>query len=133
MVCSLTRTAASEIKSRHLPIKDEQVGTLHGHAYRALKKPIIAETRIVDWNEENPDLQLLVRNHDPNDCSTEQNEKNNGDVLYDAYQLLRNQMVPRDTWPYRVQWFAQRWEKWKDNSDFVDFTDMIERALREVS
>ena len=54
VISSLTKTAAAEIGSRGLSIPEENIGTLHAIAYRALDRPVIAESKIEEWNEAEP-------------------------------------------------------------------------------
>jgi hypothetical protein len=62
VITSMTRTAAHEIASRTPDIPEDQVGTLHAHAYRALDRPDLAETpeAIREWNAEHPALELTT-------------------------------------------------------------------------
>lgn len=56
-----------------------------------------------------------------------------GEVLLAEYGIARNRMTPRELWKPRLREFAERWEEWKKATGRVDFTDMIETALHEVS
>ena len=55
-----------------------------------------------------------------------------GDDLANQYQLMRAKRVTPKLWKPRVQAFAAAWESWKTDAGCVDFTDMIEKAWREV-
>lgn len=44
------------------------------------------------------------------------------------YQLMRHKMIPSDKWSSAVKTFSDRWESWKDEHGYWDFTDLIERA-----
>lgn len=140
LVCSLTRTAAHEIAARDLPIPAWQVGTLHAHAYRKLGRPPIAETFVEDWNEQHDDnfeLQKGAMKRNPDDMQTEagmsSQDDSEGMRLYQKYNLLRQRMIDRELWDPEVLQFAKSWEEWKYSMDAIDFTDMIEIALRDVS
>ena len=54
VVASFTRTAATEIAGRGLPIDESQVGTLHSLAYRSIGRPPVADEAVPDWNREHP-------------------------------------------------------------------------------
>lgn len=56
------------------------------------------------------------------------------EIAFARYQLLRSKLLPRDHlfWSSPVTNFARVWEAWKRETGFVDFTDMIERAYREI-
>ena len=52
MICSLTRTAAAEIKSRETDVPAHNVGTLHAHAYRSIEDEdirIMGKDAIDEW------------------------------------------------------------------------------------
>ena len=134
LVCSLTRAAAAEFSKRQIPISPERVGTLHSHAIRALGRPELAETKLKDWNAENPSLRLTPsRGSTQDDPYSDGVGEAPGDALMGEYQLLRNRCVKRDLWPMRVRGFATRWEGWKSDGDLIDFTDAIEIALHDVA
>jgi len=58
LVTSFSRTAATELAGRDLPIKADRIGTLHSHCYHALGEPEIAEANVDEWNRKNPHLAL---------------------------------------------------------------------------
>lgn len=51
--------------------------------------------------------------------------------LFHQYSTERNLMTPRAKWTGDVLRFAERWEEWKQESDLMDFTDLIETVWRE--
>jgi len=57
---------------------------------------------------------------------------NRGDHRAFTYQIYRAMMRPRELWEADVIAFAEQWEEWKQASDYIDYTDMIEIALREI-
>lgn len=152
LVCSLTKAAAAEAAGRDLPLARDMVGTLHAHAYRALGRPPLADSKIDQWNEEwsqhlSPDarnvgsfsLKMAVDAKpdvdDPHwiDEQGSTGPKTKGTEFYSAYTLLRARMVPRNLWPPTARFFALVWESWKHANGYVDFQDMISEAAENVS
>ena len=138
VVCSLTRAAAREIADprRGITIPKWQIGTLHAHSYRMLGSPEIAETRLDEWNEREPNLSLPEEDEaDTDDYMASDGllteDEAQGAALAAEYHLLRTRMVPRNLWSPPVQLFADAWEAWKQENGYIDFTDMIEIALRD--
>jgi DNA helicase-2/ATP-dependent DNA helicase PcrA len=134
-VSSFTRAAAVELIGRNLPIPKERVGTLHAHCFRALGCPEIAELHLDDWNKANRDLQLSDESHrskSVEDTYQEQSFDSRADEIFNRYQLFRQRLVRRQFWPADVNMLANRWERWKEENDLVDFTEMIERGLEEL-
>jgi superfamily I DNA/RNA helicase len=131
LLTSLTRAAAAEIVGRQLPIDRQCVGTLHSHAFRALGCPEVAEGKLAEWNEDNPDLALAGEaSMDVDDPYGERPAGGAlGAELMAEYCLLRARCLPREQWPYRVVDFANRWDDWKKQTNRVDFTDLVERAV----
>jgi DNA helicase II / ATP-dependent DNA helicase PcrA len=132
MVASFTRTAAQEVAGRNLPIDRGQIGTLHSHAYRAIGTPEVAAAHIEEWNAENP-AWALSGGKQSLDEVVEQTFATDADEVAARYDVLRARMAGRELWPQSVRDFASRWEAWKAGCGYVDFTDMIERALRDTS
>lgn len=66
------------------------------------------------------------------DTEDRANSETSGDRLYSMYQVLRAKMAPRDSWPTSVRSFATMWEQWKTDTSYIDFTDMIGIAYRDV-
>lgn len=137
LITSLTRTAASEVAGRGLPIPAERIGTLHAHAFRALNHPDIAESdkKLADWNSEHPRLALTVSGNKLNDDSADAGEyvgDTEGDKLFQAVNLNRARMIPEAAWLPDVRAFYQRWQGWKNEAGLMDFTDLIEYAARQT-
>lgn len=140
-IASLTRAAAAEIAGR-VDLPGENVGTLHALAYRALADGDLqlAETPegLRAWNDAakgSPTLQMTVRSTDPtlDDAAGDALVPGTGgDDLRQRYAMLRARCVPRDAWPSVVGEFADRWETWKARADRLDFTDLIDVALRDI-
>lgn len=135
-ICSLTRTAATEIAGR-APVPDDNVGTLHAHAFRALDRPKLAETpeALRDWNEHHPELRLAGARQGLDDLDQHTDlsgERGRGDDLHAAVMNHRARLTPRDRWTRDELDYAQLWDHWKRHTDRLDFTDLIERAVADV-
>jgi superfamily I DNA/RNA helicase len=132
LLCSLTRTAAAEIAGRDLPLPRECIGTLHSHAYRSIGCPRVAETLVDDFNRLHPAYRLSGAEIDTENPEWDRRTGTPGDEMSNEYHLLRARMVDHRIWPSRVVSFARKWERWKQDFGTIDFTDMIEIALRDV-
>ena len=133
MVCSFTRAAVRELLSRDLPIPDNNVGTLHSLAYRSLDNPEICETakHLKAFSEEHPKYAMGGGTREDVDDGHVPNG-NGGDGLLMEYARLRAIMRPQDLWSSSVQRFAKIWEDYKEQTGTMDFTDLIEVALKDV-
>ena len=156
LVTSLTRTSAAAITSHELELEPQQVGTLHSHCYRLLGGARIAESRLQDWNESYPEYRMgnmrvrkprqddeeedeeeeerineqEVNNFSENRSSEPGDEKMTpGDVAMNELQRYRSRMITN--LPSDIAAFAHKWNQWKDSSGLMDFTDLIEVALRD--
>lgn len=133
LVTSFTRAAAVEIAGRDLPISPEHVGTVHAHCYRALGRPRIAEEEIVaDWNAAYQDLALGKAKQSPLDEGSPEMTGGAGDELLATVNRLRARMVPVERWALPYRHFHERWEGFKQNHEALDYTDLIEYAMRDV-
>lgn len=134
MITSLTRAAAETIVGRDLPVPRENVGTLHSHCYRAIGGGTIAETKIAEFNAEYPQYAITGSDRDVDDAEEESQTINGpGDELLSAYRLARSRMTARENLKPAVAKFAAAWDQWKQKRNYVDFTDLIERALSGVA
>lgn len=133
LVSSFTRAAAAEIGSRGLPIPPQMCATLHAHAYRSLGRPEVAEKHIKEWNAGATDARhvLTVSGVDVDDAA-EANYSSDADEIAARYQTYRALLRPRDLWEADVRYFAEKWESWKAENEYIDFTDMIEMALNDI-
>jgi DNA helicase-2/ATP-dependent DNA helicase PcrA len=133
VITSMTRTAAHEIASRTPDIPEDQVGTLHAHAYRALDRPDLAETpeAIREWNAEHPALELTT-GASLDDGLDETSGKTGGDVLHATCMNNRARRIPGDQWGPEERDYWQLWSDFKRHTGRLDFTDLIERALYDV-
>lgn len=136
-VCSLTRAAAAEISGREIGLPRDHLGTVHSLAWRALAeiggKPILVDDKkLEEFRKYAPVHKIEVAlgaAPDPDDWRrSDSGEKN----IYAGYHLLRVRMTPREVWPGTVSSFAKDWEEWKRISGYVDFTDLLDRALAET-
>lgn len=132
---SFTRAAATEIAGRDLPLKRAQVGTLHSFAYRALDGPDLTEGHVREFNDEHPAYALSLDERgrvDVDEPISDRVSATEGDRLLARMEVLRAQQIDRAGWPSSVRGFGDAWEHWKHDSERVDFTDLIEHALRDV-
>ncbi len=130
MVASFTRGAARELVSRDLPVPDQNVGTLHALCWRAQGQPKIAESRIRDFNEKNPDYAITFDGGvDPDDPNSGVVAGGPGNELMHGFQILRARMVPEEEWEPDVRKFAEVWRRWCSANNLTDFTALIEDAL----
>ena len=135
LVASFTRAAAAELVGRGLPIPKGNIGTLHALAYRALERPEIAESAewVAEWNKAHGFYRFsggVTGSID--EAAIEVPGGTTGDSLLQKYKVLRARMIDRSMWPESVLRFAQVWEAWKEQTRTMDFTDLIEFALRDV-
>ena len=90
LVSSYTKTAATELVSRKIPIPRDSVGTLHSLCYRALDSPTIAETKIPEFNQEYPQFALTPDSKSTMDeCAADAVYSTDGDKLFAEYRLHR--------------------------------------------
>lgn len=142
LCCSFTKTAATEMVNRITPpdeeplIPDSSVGTLHAICYRALGSPTLAETKISQWNAEHPDLGLskksAARVMEDGLDESDTPEEGSADALLAMYSAFRNRLIPYEEMPAQVQHFAKLWEGWKQDCDFMDFTDLLVSGSKEL-
>jgi DNA helicase-2/ATP-dependent DNA helicase PcrA len=128
MVASFTRTAATEIGGRDTGIPKNQINTLHGHCFAALGKDRkVTESMTNEWNLFAPQYKMSEGGkHDLEDQAIDNNFATQGDEMYSKLQVLRAKMVPPEMWPQSVRFFADKWRDFKDETNTIDFTDMIE-------
>jgi DNA helicase-2/ATP-dependent DNA helicase PcrA len=138
LICSLTKTAAVEIaarvKAKLHGVEFPHVGTVHALALRALKSAgygvnmIYEEEHVKAFNQEyGRRLPLRL------DQSLLDAEGSKADLLVLAEcDRLRAAEVDVDHWPERCRLFHSSWTQFKVHHDLLDFTDLIEVAIREV-
>jgi superfamily I DNA/RNA helicase len=131
IVASFTRTAATELAGRDLPLEKGQVGTLHAHCYRALGRPPVAETKTEEWNRYAPEFKLSGSGASLDESAVDQVFTTDADETFSKYQVLRAKMIPENMWPQSVMLFGRKWDAWKKENYYVDFTDMIAICERD--
>lgn len=131
IIGSLTKTAASEIRSRSTDVPRENVGTLHAHAYRSLSEDgyrVIGPKEAAEFNEDVPALfQLPITRTDTDDVAPAQ-----GSSMAAKVDLLRARRIPVKDYPPQAQQFSSLYAAFKDRNHLIDFTDMIEIANHRV-
>lgn len=139
IVASFTRAAAREIGSRELPLDPGQCGTLHAHCWRALGRPLIAETfitkapkdsTVVPWNEAHPRFALSGDRSDEDVANVQRATA--GDQIMQSIQIHRGRMDPIEAWGSHERDFYAAWQDWCEQHKLVDFTSLIERSIDEV-
>lgn len=136
LICSLTRAAAHEIAGRGTPVAEDNIGTLHAHAFRALGCPTIAETVVEEWNDKCESRHVLTdskNNQSIIDAPENIIGQTEGDKCLSMVNILRAEMTPEDLWVNASAInFYQCWNDWKQENGYMDFTDLIENAIQEV-
>jgi superfamily I DNA/RNA helicase len=131
---SHTRAAAAEIALRRVPLPPDNIGTLHSLAYRALGRPKLVETQegLAEFSKRHPAFQMS-ETYSVDDMEALIPSKAQGDNLLSEYSRYRNLEVPRELWPSTaLQNFADLWEDYKQAEAGIDFTDMIQLAIRDT-
>lgn len=132
LISSFTKTAAKNLADQDLPVKDNQIGTLHSHCFQGLNRPTIAETKVQEFNEKYPNYALGDINPDIDEAQVDQKHSSQNDELFSEYQIYRNRLRPRESWNRSVLSLAKRWEAWKEENGYFDFTDLIEVAADKL-
>ncbi len=125
MICSLTKAAAAEVKSRGLVLPKHAIGTIHSHCYRLLGHPVIAESKAKEFNEFQHAFPVDDNLSDTEGPSSSQKR---GTVAYHKYTLARARMQPQEEWGIDTVEFAPLWEAWKAEKGYMDFEDLIANA-----
>jgi len=132
---SLTRAAAAEIAGRDTSIPEANTGTLHSACFHGLDRPKLAETPdgIQAWNATYPEHALGVRNTRLEDAPVDVPvEQSRTDLIHHQVASLRARMTPPDRWTDEQRHHHRLWTDWKTQTERLDFTDLIERALTEL-
>ena len=145
VVCSLTRTAASEIASRGLPIPDENAGTLHALAFRALRKPPLCVSGGDlgnEWDETYPEWRLGYRGAEeafeaglevPDPMERHMQAMGaTSELVWAEIEVRRHRMTPIEKWSEEARACFQAWKKFLLKHGANDFTGLIETALEET-
>lgn len=143
LLASFTRAGAKELAGRanpvspefrHLRLRENQMGTLHAHALRAIGKcRIVGGSLLKEWNEEFPALPIHSRSSITEDVfdTSAPAAGGEGSRLLGLLSMFRSKMVPEVERPFEVIEFGRLWEAWKRGNDAYDFDDLIERAVAE--
>jgi DNA helicase-2/ATP-dependent DNA helicase PcrA len=139
-VTSLTRAAAAEVAGRRTRLPRQNIGTLHSHAYHALGRPQIVESKegLAGWNEFAPSRRYRISNAqtiNPEDDSASLEMatfENEGEELLNRMNVLRQRGLPVEAWPPAVARFHGYWSTYKKQAGLMDFTDLIVKALEDV-
>lgn len=83
-----------------------------------------------DWNKLHPTLKVMSHpkgfdDYDYNEMMTSEV----GTTAYNAMNVYRNRLIPFAKWDSATQNFSRKWESWKADNQFVDFTDMVANTL----
>ncbi len=130
-IASLTKAAAVEIAGRDTNVPDQNVGTLHAHAYRALEcsRDEMAETR--------PRLREFAAGHPELDAGDHGHETDldeapaEGSGLHGAVMNHRARLTPPGRWTDDERAYHTAWTAFKQRHGLRDFTDLIERCADE--
>lgn len=139
LVTSLTKAAALEVAGRDLPIDPERIGTLHSHCFQALDKPRIAQDKknLKLWNEfldsTGKKPYMLSGSSDTDDFGGQGENGTIGDELMQIAEIYRARFIPQEEWKREsVSEFFDVWCDFKEMHQFMDFTDLIEEAIRSI-
>jgi ATP-dependent DNA helicase UvrD/PcrA len=140
MVTSFTKAAAAEIGSRDLDIPREQVGTLHSFCYRALGGNIqIAEGNVEEWNRDPKvghfRLTPADEQKDMDDIGGPSGGASGDAVLMSINRKRALNLEPADFaagLPTIEREFWDHWVEYKKSNRLLDFTDLLEVALRDT-
>ncbi len=137
MICSLTKTAAQEIAdrvARALPgVQFDHVGTIHALALRALQADggrielVYSPKHIKEFNStcsRRLPLELGSTMYSAADAGS-------GDLRILA-EIDRRRALGEspEHWPLAVRMFYGQWSSWKASRGLLDFTDLIELAVK---
>lgn len=134
-VYSYTTAAASEVAARAVTIPEENIGTLHKACYQAIGHVPVLEEKpkaISDWNEYAPQYRMSPPGcKDINSGLEYGSDTTVGDELLAQTTVLRNKMIDKRLWPPKTKDFFEMWQSWKAATGGIDYTDMLEIALRD--
>lgn len=131
VICSLTKSAA-RVASGKIELPDSNIGTLHSFAYRALGSPKIAETNTSSWNRFCPRYMINQQTASLDYMVDETPENTPGYTLLSGVSLQRQKRQPIEKMESEYRDFWRLWSEWKKENGFLDFTDLLERALSDT-
>jgi DNA helicase II / ATP-dependent DNA helicase PcrA len=130
IVASYTRTAANVLNRRNLPIPRENIGTLHSLCYRGMKDYEIAEVNAAKFNEACPEAAITVSGEGRMDeMVADAVYKTDGDKHLAEYNMCRAKLQSLDKLSKPTLHWIKKWESWKHDNHYIDFTDMIEMTI----
>ncbi len=115
--CSFTRAAAVELAGRSTGLPDRNIGTIHSLCYRALNRPVILETDkdlLTQWNAKHPKWKVSGK-------TNLDDAQGKACGRLQVYNQDRGMLRKKTLAPY----FAASWEKFKEEHDCMDFTDLL--------
>lgn len=134
LICSFTDAAAWTAIKRVEPLGVEKtrVRTLHSFAYTAVGgEPKIAEVEgIAKWNRLYQEYRLSERAS--GNPSTVDDPDQPGDRLIGELQKCRALQMSDAQRSLQVRRFSGAWTQFKAANSYLDFSDLIEKALAEV-
>lgn len=146
LCASFTKAAAQvlvgRIEADGITVPTDNVGTVHSLCYRGVGSPELAEAHVADFNETVPPQYQLskavaanvkgkMEDQGPGQ-EDDTTESASADEIFHEYNLLRNRLVPDERMPVRVQAWAQWWERWKAENEYMDFTDLLEAGVKKL-
>lgn len=136
MVSSYTTTAAAEVASRAPGLPEDNVGTLHKACFQAIGRlPVVEEKKkaIQEWNEFCPAYAMSFHGGRDINSGLEYGDSTLvGDAMLSLTTILRNRLIPFEHWPQKAKEFFEIWKHWKLSIGSIDYTDMLEIALKDT-
>lgn len=132
-IASLTKTAAHEIAGRDTPLPEQNIGTLHRHAYAAL------ECTREEMAETGPSMREFATAHpehagDTRDRADDLDDApSEGSSLHSAVMNHRARLTPAAMWTQAERDYMAAWTAFKQQTHRLDFTDLIEAVVRDPS
>jgi superfamily I DNA/RNA helicase len=138
---SLTKAATEEMRDRIISVTGiarktiQNVRTIHSHCFKLLelKKDHVADTKIRQFNEENPAFTLpyQARLKDDDDSGVISQAVRDNQRRFNDMVVFRNQMRSRSTWDALTIDFDEAWQRWMYINDLCDYTGMIEKCFED--
>lgn len=137
-VVSLTNASANRVVEKavedKLPIPPENIGTLHSFCFRAIGGKKVAEKKLDEWNTHVESRFAWMKLTDPGggDDIAISRGKTPADAIFQMMNILRAKMIPPELFEPRIKDLWTEWTRWKQDTGYIDFTDMLEIGLRDV-
>lgn len=134
---SFTKAAVEEMASRVTESAGvdrkltKNIRTVHSLCFELLNMSIsrVAEKQVDDFNEQYPQFAFRPDYRAIQEDVLEPHSERNLE-LYRQMQVLRNRLISIDQWPGAVTAFHTAWNDWCLKEGYMDFTAMIENAIR---